>query len=94
MRLIGDAVEENVADPAAENDADGRPEDKIFQQVLFERWLLVPVSLPQGRMIHETADIDPGKGDAGDIGQRIPAQRNGADANDFRVDIGKGQDER
>src|SRR3977135_318502 len=85
---IGRVVEQNIADAAAQDDAERHPQDEVIIVGDGERRL----SAPQRLRAHDRARIEPAAQDTHDIGERIPADGERPDADEHRVDVGEGYD--
>src|SRR6185437_9067025 len=72
-------VEEDVAEPAAEHDADRRPGEEIVDIEGFGR---------DRRPPREAQAPAPAEDEPGDIGERLPADREGPQMHQHRVDDG------
>ena len=83
-------VEDRVAEPAAADDADDQPHEKVVDVGERHRRL---AAAPQPRVGDDAARIPPAEEDAGEIGQAVPAHGQRTDRDDHRVDIGKGYGE-
>ena len=83
-------VEQHVADAAAEDDAERDPHDEVVE---VERPSSAP-GRPSSRSLRMMrARIEPAEQDAGDIGERVPADRERADGDQHRIEGGKWQEE-
>jgi hypothetical protein len=78
-------VEEHVAEPSAEHDAERRPGQKIID---------VGRLCDQRRPFGERDAIAPADDQPGDIGERVPAYREGAELDEGGVDdrVGNGKE--
>ena len=86
MRQI---VEQHVAGAAAEDDAERHPQHEIVEVDDGHRRL----AAPQLFGADQGAGIDPAEQDAGDIGERVPADGERAEVHQHRIEGGKGNDE-
>ena len=77
-------VEQHVAQPAAQDDAQRRPQQEVVD--LDRREQL-------GRLLADAAHDLPADDEARDIGQRIPADGEGPELDQHRVDLGIGDQE-
>ena len=68
-------VEQHIAGAAADDDADGDPEDEVVE--LRQRDRRRPAH--RSFVLDQRAGVDPAQHDAADIGQRIPADRDRPD---------------
>jgi hypothetical protein len=84
-----EVVEQDVADAAAENDAEGDPHDEVVD--VGER-RAAEVS-PQRRVRGEPAGVVPAAQEPDHVRERVPADREGADGDCHGVDGGEGQGE-
>ncbi len=82
-------VEQHVAGPAAEDDAERHPEHEIVE--VGERQRRGPA--PQALVADQRARIEPAEQDADDIGQRIPADLERTDRDQHRIEVGKLQEQ-
>src|SRR5438067_6009841 len=82
--IIGSIVEDDIADAAAQHDAQDRPADEIVEHGGRQRAQLL------GR---ECARVAPAEEDAEDIGERIPADGKRSDLDQHRIDHRKGNGE-
>ena len=83
LDILGEVVEQDVAQSPAQHDAEHRPGDEIIQQDRRQR------ALAAGG---EAAGVTPADQYADDIGERIPADGEGADGDQHGIDGGEGQD--
>lgn len=81
---MGRLVERDVAEPAAEDDPERRPGDEIVD---------VAARGDVRRRVGQAQRQPPADDDARDIGERVPAQREGPDAEDLRLDGREGERE-
>src|SRR3546814_8603684 len=79
-----EVVEEDVAQPAAQDDAEGRPQNEVAQ--VLDRHGGRP---PPAEMCH----IPPTEQNASDVGERVPANRQRSDLNGDRIDVRKRSEE-
>src|SRR5690606_29020586 len=79
-------IDEHIADASAENDAKGRPEQRIIDLQRCDRGR----ALPQARRCDHLEDVAPAKRQASNIGQCIPANGQRPDLDEYRVNVGKG----
>lgn len=86
-------VEKDIAKPSAGNNPDRNPEKYVVKKGSRDR---CGVLGPEFRVGDQARQIPPAAGDAGNIGQRVPADREGADFHENRVDIwvGNGHERR
>jgi hypothetical protein len=82
-------VENHIADPAAENDAHRRIDKKIVDVQRSERRR----TTPEGFSRNQGPRIGPAEEKPRDIGQGIPANRQGSDVDQHRIDARKGKGE-
>ena len=82
-------VEQHVADPAAQDDAERHPQHEIVEVGDRQRRRSAPVALGAD----QRARVEPAEQDADDIGERIPADRERPDPDQHRIEGGKVQDE-
>ena len=82
-------VEQHVTGAAADDDADGDPQDEIVELQQRDRRRTAPQLL----VLDQRAGVDPAQHDAADIGQRIPADRDRPDRDGDRVEHRKGDGE-
>ena len=86
---IGRVVEQHVADPAAEDDAERHPQDEVVEIDDGQRRLAAPE--PFGA--DDGAGVDPAAENADDIGERIPADRERPDLDQHGIEGGEGEGE-
>ena len=92
-RVLGkmrQVVEEDVADAAAEDDAEGAPDDEVVDVGRLHRRAR---RSPEFLVADEALGVPPAEEDADDIGERVPAELEGPDGNQHRIDRGKGNGE-
>src|SRR5215475_8386513 len=85
---IARIVEHYVADPSAQDDAERHPQHEVVV-VVDGQWRRTG---PQLLAPDDRARIEPAQEDADDIGKRIPANGEGPEADEHRVDGGKRDD--
>ena len=85
--VIDGAVEEHVAQPAADDDAEGDPQDQVVD--LRRRDRRRPAR-PELRVADQADGVAPAQQDAGDIGQGVPADRERPDLDQDGVEIREG----
>jgi hypothetical protein len=83
---MGGVVEHHVAQPAAEDDAERHPEDKV---VVIRDGQRRP-SAPQRLRAQDGARIEPAAENSHDIGERVPADGKRPDAQKHRVEAREG----
>lgn len=83
-------VEQHVAEPAAEDDAERHPQDEVVEIDHRQRRVAVPEPLGAD----EGAGVDPAAEDTDDIGERVPTDRERSDLDQDGIKSGKGQGER
>ena len=85
-------VEEDVAEPPAEDDAEDHPGEEV---VRLERRERAPAT-PERRTPGEEDDVAPAEEEPGDVGERVPADGEldpeEVEGDERRVDVGKGND--
>ena len=84
-QIVIGAVDQDVAEPAAENHAERRPDDEVVDVPFLERRV---------RQAGQGDDIAPTQQQAGDIGQRVPTYREWSDLYENRIDGGIREDGR
>ena len=82
--VVAGLVEQDVADPAAQDDAQRDIEEEVVDGLGRD--------LP-ARALHQPPHEPPAEHDAGDVGQRVPADRERADRDEHRVDGREGDRE-
>ncbi len=80
-------VEQNDADPPADDDAKGAIDQEIVDAV--GAWALCPIPIPL--VGHDPANEQPTQDKAGDIGERVPADRQRTPLHEHRIDRWKRQ---
>src|SRR5690606_22890749 len=89
----GGLVEEDVAEAAAEDDAEDHPGEEVVGLLRAHRRR----AAPERRAAAEEGDVAPADEEPGDIGERVPADGEldaaEAEREEDRVDLGEGQDE-
>ena len=85
--VVRQVVEEDVADAAAGDDAERRPHHEIVEVDRRQR----RAAGPHRRVGDQPLGVPPGEEDAGDVGERVPADRERADGDQHRIDGGEGQ---
>ena len=87
LRQIGvEIVEQHVADAAAEHDAERHPDDQVVD---VERASAAAAAGPESASRREALGIEPAAEEPDHIGERVPADREGADSDRDRIDDGK-----
>jgi len=82
-------VEQHVADAAAEDDAERHPDDQIVDVARARLLEAGPVFGRRG----EAPGKPPAADEAGDIGERVPADRQRSDMHQHRIDVRVGDQE-
>src|SRR5450631_3825436 len=82
-------VEDHIAKPAAKNN----PHRRINEKIIDVQWSERRRAAPKGFSSNQGPRIGPAKQEPGDIGQGIPANRQGADVDQHRIDARKGKSE-
>ena len=88
LEEVRQVVEQDVADPAAEDDAERHPQDEIVVVGDGERRR----AAPQPVIRDEGARVEPAEQDAADIGKCVPAHRKGADRDQHRIEAREGDE--
>ncbi len=91
MRLVGDGVEKNVADTAAEQDADHRVEREVVDVLLLQR--AFGSIAPEASRGNDADRIPPAKQQAEDVAERVPAHRERPKMNGAKLHIRQGNGE-
>ncbi len=86
--IMGQIVEQHIAEPAAQHHPEGGPEQEIVELLRRDRRA---ARFPQFAAPHEALGIGDGKQQAEDIGERVPADGERADREGDGVDLGKGK---
>ncbi len=84
--IIGEIIEEHVADTATKHDAERCPDDEIIERFRCHGRLVVG---PQAMASQELLAVPPGEHDADDIAEAVPVHCQRPDAENHRIDIGK-----
>ena len=82
-------VEQDIAEPPAQHDAQHRPDEEIIDLGHRHGRLL---AAPEPRGGDQPLHVPGGEDQPDDIGHRIPAHREGAELDDHRIDVRKGDD--
>ena len=82
--MIG-TVDQDVAEPPAQNDAERRPDDEVVDVPFLERRV---------GQAGQGDDVAPTQQQTGDVGQRVPTYRERSDLGENRVDVGIREDGR
>src|SRR5262245_2510619 len=86
VREMERIVEDHKAEPSAQNDAKREPNEEIVDLLRSDRRAAVR---PKGLVADEALRVPDGEDDAGYIGERIPAHREGTDPEGDGIDIGE-----
>ena len=87
---VGGVVEQHVAEPATEDDAERHPQDEVVEVDDGQRRF----AAPQPFRADDGAGIDPAAEDADDIGERVPADRERSDLDQHGIEGREGQGKR
>ena len=82
---VAEVVDQHVAEPAADHDTERRPQQKVVD---------VDRRADLRRLDDQTADVAPSEHKAGDVGERIPAQRERPNLEQNRINDRIRNDER
>ncbi len=82
LRVVSRFIEQHVAQPPAEDDAKRRPGDEVVH---------LPLGAGPGRRLDDAPGDAPAQHDAGDVGERVPADRERPELERDRVYVGEGE---
>src|ERR1700691_5665085 len=86
----GRIVKKYVTEPPANDDAEGDIDDEVVDAGRRR----ARHAAPERVLADEMAHIGPAKDEPGNIGERIPADRQRADVHQDRIDLGIGNEEK
>ncbi len=89
LDVAGEVVEEDVAEPATEHDAGGRPNEEIVEILRLQRR---GAGCPKAWRREKALPVLPGEENADDIADAVPVDRERSDPHEHRIDLREGQD--
>ncbi len=86
--IAREIVEEDVSDAPAQHDAGCGPDQEVVDVDRPDRR---SAGRPQPLVFDEAAGVPPGEQNAHDVAQPVPVDREGAETQGHRIDLGEGQ---